>query len=51
MSDMAPLSASKEWKALEAHYESVKDLHLRALFADDPEAQRALQPGGRGPFP
>jgi glucose-6-phosphate isomerase len=24
------------WKALEAHYGKVRDLHLRALFADDP---------------
>jgi glucose-6-phosphate isomerase len=37
MSDMAPLSASKEWKALEAHYQSVKGLHLRAQFAGDPK--------------
>ena len=28
-----------EWKALEAHYQSVKDLHLRGLFAS--EADRA----------
>jgi glucose-6-phosphate isomerase len=36
MSDTAKLSASPEWKALEAHYESVKGLHLRTLFAEDP---------------
>src|SRR5262249_2467433 len=24
------------WKALEAHYQNVKELHLRRLFADDP---------------
>jgi glucose-6-phosphate isomerase len=24
------------WKALEAHYDSMKDVHLRQLFADDP---------------
>ena len=36
MSGAASLSGLPEWKALEAHYESVKDLHLRALFASDP---------------
>jgi len=25
------------WKALEAHYQQVRDLHLRKLFADDPK--------------
>src|SRR6476619_5970081 len=24
------------WKALEAHYQNVRELHLRKLFADDP---------------
>jgi glucose-6-phosphate isomerase len=37
MSDTAELSASPEWKALEAHYENVKGLHLRTLFAEDPK--------------
>ncbi|HSW97820.1 MAG TPA: hypothetical protein VLF89_08395, partial [Candidatus Saccharimonadales bacterium] len=26
-----------EWKALKEHFEKVKDLHLRQLFADDPK--------------
>src|SRR5205809_3138992 len=25
------------WKALEAHHQKVKELHLRKLFADDPQ--------------
>src|SRR5205823_14705000 len=25
------------WKALEAHYQAIKDVHLRALFAEDPQ--------------
>ncbi len=25
------------WKALHAHYEQIKDVHLRQLFADDPQ--------------
>ncbi len=31
-----PITALPAWKALEAHYETVKGLHLRMLFADDP---------------
>ena len=30
------LSQRPEWKALQAHYEKVKGLHLRQLFAGDP---------------
>ncbi len=30
-------TASPAWKALEAHYQKVRDLHLRNLFADDPK--------------
>ncbi len=31
-----PLTQRPEWKALEEHYSSARNLHLRALFADDP---------------
>ena len=31
-----PLRTRPEWKALAAHYEAVRDLHLRDLFAKDP---------------
>jgi glucose-6-phosphate isomerase len=31
-----PLRSRPEWKALEAHYETVRDVHLRDLFAKDP---------------
>ena len=31
----------RAWRALEAHYERVKDVHLRELFAGDPRAPRA----------
>jgi glucose-6-phosphate isomerase len=30
------LSQTPSWQALQAHYEKVKDIHLRQLFADDP---------------
>ena len=36
MSGAGTLTSSTEWKALEAHYQSVKDLKLRTLFASDP---------------
>ena len=32
----APLTTLAAWRALEAHYPKVRDLHLRKLFADDP---------------
>jgi glucose-6-phosphate isomerase len=31
-----PLIERPAWKALEAHYDKVRNLHLRQLFADDP---------------
>src|SRR5215470_15988617 len=34
---IAPLTTRKAWKALEAHYKKVRELHLRNLFADDPK--------------
>ena len=36
MPDTTSLTDMKEWKALQAHYDSAKDHTLRALFADDP---------------
>jgi glucose-6-phosphate isomerase len=30
------LSDSPSWQALQVHYEKIKDIHLRQLFADDP---------------
>src|SRR5258707_7036904 len=33
----APLPSTRPaWKALQAHYEKIRDVHLRTLFADDP---------------
>jgi glucose-6-phosphate isomerase len=31
------VSARPAWKALEAHYQNVRELHLRKLFTDDPK--------------
>jgi len=39
---IAPLTARPAWKALEAHYEKVRDLHLRTLFAQDPKRGERL---------
>src|SRR5215475_1471483 len=30
-----PLTQLSTWKALESHYQQIKDVHLRSLFADD----------------
>jgi glucose-6-phosphate isomerase len=39
--DSALLTHRAAWKALAAHYQKIKDTHLRQLFADDPtRAQR-----------
>jgi glucose-6-phosphate isomerase len=32
-----PLTKRKAWKALRAHFKQVRELHLRNLFADDPQ--------------
>ena len=36
-SGMAPLTERPAWKSLEAHYQRVRELHLRKLFGDDPD--------------
>src|SRR5438477_3385635 len=35
MTGMLPLTARPAWRALEAHHEKIRELHLRKLFADD----------------
>jgi glucose-6-phosphate isomerase len=37
MTASAKLTNRAAWKALEAHYAKIRDLHLRKLFADDPK--------------
>jgi glucose-6-phosphate isomerase len=32
-----PLASRKSWKALQSHYETMRSVHLRKLFADDPQ--------------
>jgi glucose-6-phosphate isomerase len=33
----APLTRRPEWAALQEHYQKIKEVHLRQLFADDPK--------------
>jgi hypothetical protein len=45
-----PVSGRPAWKALEAHHEKVRELHLRWLFADDPGRGHRLTAEGAGVF-
>ena len=36
-STLTPLTQRPEWRALEEHYQNIRDIHLRTLFADDPQ--------------
>jgi glucose-6-phosphate isomerase len=43
MASTTPLITTRPaWKALEAHYENVRELHLRKLFVDDPHRGERL---------
>jgi glucose-6-phosphate isomerase len=35
MTGTSPLTARPSWTALQSHYEKIRELHLRTLFADD----------------
>jgi len=45
-----PLTESTAWKALDAHYEQVRGVHLRDLFASDPGRGERLTAEGAGLF-
>ncbi len=47
---MTTLTATPAWTALAAHYEQVKDVHLRALFAEDPGRAERFSVEGAGLF-
>ena len=47
---MEPLTKRKSWKALHAHYEKVRGLHLRNLFADDPKRGERMTAEAAGLF-
>ena len=42
-----PSTERPAWKALVAHQQKIRDLHLRKLFADDPTRQAHDRRGGR----
>ncbi|MCS6840452.1 MAG: glucose-6-phosphate isomerase [Roseiflexus sp.] len=44
------LTELPEWRALEAHYHSVRDVHLRQLFADDPNRGERMNIEAAGLF-
>ncbi len=46
--DVTPLTQRPAWKGLEEHYQSARNLHLRALFAEDPQrgARFAVEAAG-----
>jgi glucose-6-phosphate isomerase len=43
-----PLTKRKAWKALAVHYKTIRGLHLRRLFADDPERGNRMTVEGAG---
>jgi len=46
----APLTERPAWKALQDHYQTIKDLHLRQLFAGDPQRGERLTAEAVGVF-
>ena len=40
--ELSPLRQRPAWQALEAHYEKIRDRHLRDLFAEDPQRAEKL---------
>jgi glucose-6-phosphate isomerase len=45
-----PLTKRKAWKALQTHYEQLRGLHLRKLFADDPKRGERMTAEAAGIF-
>ncbi|GHO62081.1 glucose-6-phosphate isomerase [Ktedonobacter sp. SOSP1-52] len=43
-----PLTQLSSWKALEEHYQKIKDVHLRNLFAEDPKRGERLSTEAAG---
>jgi len=47
---MTPLTEHPAWKALQAHYDKIKDVHLRDLFAQDATRGERMTAAGAGLF-
>jgi glucose-6-phosphate isomerase len=48
--NIEPLTKRKAWKALQTHYEQLRGLHLRKLFADDPKRGERMTAEAVGVF-
>ncbi len=48
--NLSPLTQRSVWKALQTHFESVRELHLRELFAQDPSRGERMTVEGAGLF-
>ena len=46
-----PLNKRPAWKALKAHYQEVRGMHLRKLFEDDPKRGEHYVRRGHGALP
>lgn len=46
----AKLTETREWQRLQRHYEEIRDLHMRELFARDPERFARFSAEGAGIF-
>ena len=47
---LGPLAQRPAWRALEAHYQKVRGLHLRTLFAEDPTRGERMTAEAAGIF-
>ena len=42
MANITSITQRPAWQALSAHYQTMRDVHLRTLFAQDASARRAF---------
>ncbi len=50
MKDLMPLTQRPAWNALHSHYQKIRDLHLRQLFAEDPRRVERFTVEGAGVY-
>ena len=46
--NVPPLRQRPAWALLQAHYQTIKDLHLRQIFAQEPDRGERLSAGAAG---
>ena len=49
-SDQTPIDKTPEWQALALHHAMLRDVHLRDLFASDPDRADSMMAEGAGIF-